>query len=185
MKTQQEEQYTMDVKTHNPTFQSQKNLFSHGVQTRGPAPANNLFGLCSVQDFSGVFGNHNSDLTYTHADAQGFYSYMNIFYIPNYWFKDGGVQTWEYEEPFDHWQNVYGVDAVLVFYHSGHGNMDSNGVFQSPMGGVWNNESWFLSNNKVHCVNQNIRYIFWSTCFSCRISDGNLCLWSHCNFQSL
>jgi hypothetical protein len=131
-----------------------------------------MYGFNSIQDFSGVFGNHNSDLSQTHADALGFHAYMANFYTKNFWFKDGGVQSWQYEEPYDHWQNLYGVDAVCVFYHSGHGNMDGNGVFQAPMGGKWNGETWFLSNHNVKFGNQVSRYIFWSTCLSCRISGG-------------
>jgi hypothetical protein len=137
-----------------------------------PAAANNLLGLCSIQDFSGVFGNHNSDLHATHADARGFYTYLNNWYTANYWYGDGAVKTWLYEEPYDHWQNIYGVDAVCIFYHSGHGNMTSGGVFQAPMGGKWNNESWFFSNNKAFFGNQRVRYVFWSTCLSCRVGGG-------------
>ena len=139
----------------------------------GAAPANNTFGFNSIQDFSGVFGNHNSDLHQTHGDALGFYNYLHNFVEPNFWFKDSGVQTWQYEEPYDHWQNKYGVDAVLAFYHSGHGNMDGNGVFQAPMGGAWNGESWFFSNHDVKFANQVSRYIFWSTCLSCRVLGTN------------
>ena len=143
-----------------------------GDSVKGPAPMNNMYGFNSIQDFSGVFGNHNSDLSQTHADALGFHAYMANFYTKNFWFKDGGVQTWQYEEPYDHWQNIYGVDAVCVFYHSGHGNMDANGVFQAPVGSSWNGETWFLSNHNVKFGNQVSRYIFWSTCLSCRYSGG-------------
>ena len=138
---------------------------------KAPLPANNTYGLCSIENFSATLGN-GSNLTYTHDDAQGFHNYMNKFYTPNFWFKDGGVQSWQYEEPYDHWQNLYGVDAVMIFYHSGHGNMDSNGVFQAPMGGKWGTESWFFSNHKALFANQRSRYIFWSTCYSCRVLDG-------------
>lgn len=136
----------------------------NGNAKKTAAPANNLLGMCSIQDFSGVFGNHNSDLHETHADARGFYNYLYNWYTANFWYGDGAVKTWLYDDPYDHWQNVYGVDAVCIFYHSGHGNMTSGGVFQAPMGAVWNGESWFFSNNKVLFGNQRIRYIFWSTC---------------------
>ena len=76
-----------------------------------------------VLDFSGVFGNHNSDLSQTHNDARGFYTYLYNWYTANFWYVDGAVKSWLYEEPYDHWQNYYGVDAVCIFYHSGHGNM--------------------------------------------------------------
>lgn len=136
------------------------------------AAPNNLLGVCSIQDFSGSLGNHNNDLQYTHADAQGFYSYLQNWYTANYYMKDGAVQTWLYEEPNDHWQNYYGIDAVDVFYHSGHGSMTSTGVFQAPSGGKWNNETWIFSNHNMLMGNQRLRYMFWSTCFSCRVFGG-------------
>ncbi|MVN20506.1 DUF6345 domain-containing protein [Mucilaginibacter arboris] len=136
------------------------------------AAPNNLLGLCSIQDFSGSLGNHNSDLHATHADAQGFYNYLYNWYTANYYMKDGAVQTWLYEEPNDHWQNYYGIDAVDVFYHSGHGAMTANGIFQAPTGGKWNNETWISSNHNMLMGNQRLRYIFWSTCFSCRVFGG-------------
>ena len=138
-----------------------------------PQPVNGMYGFNSIQDFSGSLGNHNSDLHQTHGDALGFNAYMAKFYTQNFWFKDGGVKTWQYEDGTDNFQNLYGVDAVCVFYHSGHGNMDANGVFQAPMGAAWNNETWFFSNHNVKFANQNSRYIFWSTCLSCRIGGGN------------
>lgn len=136
------------------------------------AAPNNILGLCSIQDFSGSLGNHNSDLHATHADAQGFYDYLHNWYTANFYYKDGAVKSWLYEEPNDHWQNYYGIDAVDVFYHSGHGNMTSAGVFQAPSGGSWNNETWISSNNKMLLGNQRLRYIFWSTCLSCRVFGG-------------
>jgi len=157
-------------KPENPFAGDAKEQFNKAVAAA--APANNMFGLGSIQDFSGVFGNHGSDLSQTHGDAQGFYDYMHNFYTPNYWFKDAGVQAWQYEEPYDHWKNLYGVDAVLVFYHSGHGNMTPSGVFQAPMGGKWGTESWFFSNHNAKFANQVSRYIFWSTCLSNRVGGG-------------
>ncbi len=136
------------------------------------AAPNNLLGLCSIQDFSGSLGNHNSDLHYTHADAQGFYNYLYNWYTANFYMKDGAVQTWLYEEPNDHWQNYYGIDAVDVFYHSGHGSMTAAGVFQAPSGGKWSNETWISSDHNMLMGNQRLRYMFWSTCFSCRVFGG-------------
>jgi len=137
-----------------------------------PAAPNNLLGVCSIQDFSGSLGNHNSDLHQTHADALGFYQYLYQWYTANFYYKDGNVKTWLYEEPNDHWQNYYGIDAVDVFYHSGHGNMTSKGVFQAPSGGSWNNETWISSDHNMLIGNQRLRYLFWSTCFSCRVFGG-------------
>jgi Family of unknown function (DUF6345) len=158
------------IKSPSVAIENLKSPFAHtSKDSLGANPANNTYGFSSIQDFSGVFGNHNSDLFATHGDAIGFHNYLHNFVEHNFWFKDGNVKTWQYSEPFDHWQNKYGVDAVMAFYHSGHGNMDANGVFQAPMGGEWNGETWFLSNNKVKLANQVCRYIFWSTCLSCRV----------------
>lgn len=148
----------------------EKKLPQAGLQTA--AAPNNILGLCSIQDFSGSLGNHNSDLHYTHGDAQGFYNYMYNWYTANFYMKDGAVKTWLYEEPNDHWQNYYGIDAVDVFYHSGHGSMTASGVFQAPSGGSWNNETWISSDHNMLMGNQRLRYMFWSTCFSCRVLNG-------------
>ncbi len=73
-----------------------------------------------------------------------------------------------YEEAFDNWQDTYGTDAVVAFYHSGHGNMDGNGVFKAPLGSKWDNRDWAFS-NRMSLGNETVRYLFWSTCFSLRV----------------
>ncbi len=125
------------------------------------------YGACSLQQFSSA-----SSLSQTHADAQGWLDYPTGFQPANFWFKDAGVKVWEYEETYDNWQDTYGADAVLAFYHSGHGNMDSNGVFQAPLGGVWDNRDWAFS-NRMALGNEQVRYLFWSTCFSLRVLGGH------------
>ena len=128
--------------------------------------SNDLFGANSIETFPTATG-----LTYTHEDADGFLEYPTSFpgRAANYWFKDAGVKVWAYEETFDNWQDTFGMDAVMVFYHSGHGNMDSNGVFQAPLGGKWDNRDWAFSNNMAF-GNEDLRYLFWSTCLSLRVS---------------
>ncbi|POY35261.1 hypothetical protein C3K47_15880 [Solitalea longa] len=122
------------------------------------------YGANSLETFSNVSG-----LTYTHEDAQGFLDYPTSFQPANFWFKDSGVRVWEYEETYDNWQDTYGMDSVMVFYHSGHGGMDGNGVFQLPLGGLWDNRDWAFS-NRMAFANEELRYLFWSTCFSLRVS---------------
>ncbi len=146
-------------------------ILSEAAIPQAAAP-NNLLGVCSIQDFSKSLGNHNADLKHTHEDALGFYKYLYQWYTANFYYKDENVKTWLYEEPNDHWQNYYGIDAVDVFYHSGHGNMTSKGVFQAPSGNMWNNETWIFSDHNMLLANQRLRYIFWSTCFSCRVLNG-------------
>ena len=127
------------------------------------------YGANSLENFSSA-----SSLSLTHEDAQGFLDYPTSFpgKAANFWFKDSGVKVWEYEETYDNWQDLYGMDAVMVFYHSGHGNMDANGVFQAPLGGVWDGRDWAFSNNMAF-ANERLRYLFLSTCLSLRVSGGH------------
>jgi hypothetical protein len=128
--------------------------------------SNDFYGANSVENFSSASG-----LTYTHEDAQGFLDYPTSFAGKgaNFWFRDGGVQVWQYEEVYDNWQDTYGMDSAMVFYHSGHGAMDGNGVFQAPLGAKWDNRDWAFS-NRMAFGNEELRYLFWSTCFSLRVS---------------
>lgn len=128
--------------------------------------SNDYYGASSIEHFSSASG-----LTYTHEDAQGFLDYPTSFTGKgaNFWLKDAGVKVWGYEEPYDNWQDTYGMDSVMVFYHSGHGNMDEKGIFQAPMGGIWDDRDWVFSNNMAF-ANEELRYLFWSTCYSLRVS---------------
>lgn len=129
--------------------------------------SNDYYGACSIEDFPS-----SNDLSLTHEDANGFLDYPTSFRPANFWFKDSGVKVWAYEEAYDNWQDSYGMDAVMAFYHSGHGGMDANGVFQMPMGGTWDNRDRAYS-NKMAFSNEELRYLFWSTCLSLRIYGGN------------
>lgn len=128
--------------------------------------SNDNYGANSLETFSSASG-----LSYTHEDADGFLDYPTSFAGKgaNYWRKDSGVKVWAYEEEFDNWQDSFGMDAVCVFYHSGHGAMDGNGVFQAPLGGLWDNRDWAFS-NRMAFANEELRYLYWSTCFSLRVS---------------
>ncbi|MEA3032515.1 MAG: hypothetical protein QOH86_531, partial [Sphingomonadales bacterium] len=96
----------------NPVYAEAK---AAAAAPRGGA---NLYGCCSIEKFCDA-----GSLAYTHEDAQGFYDYVKQFNAPNFWYKDAGVAVWLYYEPYDHWQDTYGADAVRSFYHSGHGGM--------------------------------------------------------------
>jgi hypothetical protein len=122
-----------------------------------------MYGACSLEHFSSA-----GSLSLTHEDAQGWLDYVTQFVPGNFWYRDAGVQVWKYEETYDNWQDTYGADAVVAFYHSGHGNMDANGVFQAPLGSKWDNRDWAYS-NRMTLGNETIRYLFWSTCFSLRV----------------
>src|SRR5215218_7346157 len=79
--------------------------------------SNDFYGANSIETFSSASG-----LSYTHEDAQGFLDYPTSFAGKgaNFWFKDAGVKVWQYEEDYDNWQDTYGMDSSMVFYHSGH-----------------------------------------------------------------
>ncbi len=126
--------------------------------------SNDFYGANSLETFSSASG-----LGLTHEDADGFLDYPTSFQAANYWLQDAAVNVWAYEETYDNWQDTYGMDAVMVFYHSGHGAMDGNGVFQVPLGGVWDGRDWAFSNTMAF-GNEDLRYLFWSTCFSLRVS---------------
>ncbi len=127
--------------------------------------SDDIYGACSLEHFNSVSG-----LTYTHDDAQGFLNWLGNWYKGNFWFQDGNVKVWKYEDSFDNWQDTYGMDAVKVFYHSGHGGMGNDGVFGAPLGGVWDSRDWALSNRMV-IGNAALRYLFWSTCQSLKVPD--------------
>lgn len=127
--------------------------------------SDDIYGACSLERFSSA-----SPLSQTHEDAQGFLNWMGKWYKGNFWFQDGNVKVWEYEDSFDNWQDTYGMDAVKVFYHSGHGAMGNDGVFQAPLGGVWDNRDWAFS-NRMLIGNNTLRYLFWSTCQSLKVPD--------------
>jgi hypothetical protein len=133
-----------------------------------PAPrgGEHLFGALSIEQFV----NQNA-LSLTHEDAEGWLNYLRRWHVPNFHFKDDGVQVWAYEEDYDNYQDTYGLDSVLAVYHSGHGGMDGNGVFFAPLGATWDNRSDALSTN-MRLGNEVVNYVFWSTCNSCRVKDG-------------
>ena len=136
------------------------------IQARRPR---NLYGANSLEIFSGADG-----LDCSHEDADGFLTYPTSFptRAANFWRKDAGVKVWAYEEKFDNWHDTYGMDAVMVFYHSGHGNMDRKGVFGTIMGAKWDGRDRAFSTHMAF-ANEQLRYLFWSTCLSLRVLHRN------------
>lgn len=65
----------------------------------------------------------------------------------------------------------HGIDSVTVFYHSGHGGMDNQGNFSFPV--YNNNQGDRIYSTQMKLGNEKVRYLFWSTCLSCRVSDGH------------
>ncbi len=123
----------------------------------GPAGANapnHLYGGCSLQHFDP--GTGAGDLAHTHEDAGGWLGYVGQFDQPNFYFQDGNVQVWEYNQ-YDDWQDYYGVDAVREFYHSGHGGMNADGVFFAPLGGSWGGQDWARS-DQMNAGDEHLRY---------------------------
>ncbi len=127
----------------------------------------NMYGAFSIETFC-----DQGALSYTHEDAKGWLDYVTKFTPANFWYKDAGVRVWAYYEDYDNWQDTYGMDAVRAVYHSGHGGMDANGVFYVPMGADWGGLGCTAISSKMYLGNEYARYIFWSTCFSLRVLDG-------------
>lgn len=134
----------------------------------GVRASDDYYGAFSIEDFPDV-----GDLSYTHEDAGGWLDYVDGFNQPNFWYKDRNVQPWAYYEDYDNWQDTYGMDSVNAVYHSGHGGMDANGVFFAPLGGAWGNLGSWVRSDQMRLGNEQVNYIFWSTCLSCRVLDGN------------
>ena len=139
-----------------------------GAGAGGVRGGANMYGAFSMETFCNVGG-----LSYTHDDADGFLAYVRQFAVPNFWYQDAGVKIWQYYETYDNWQDTYGMDAVCVAYHSGHGGMDGNGVFYAPMGAAWAGNDCTAVSNSMRLGNERAKYIFWSTCTSCRVLGGH------------
>jgi Family of unknown function (DUF6345) len=140
--------------------------------------ADNMYGAFSIQTFC-----DQGSLSHTHDDASGFLDYVKKFNPPNFWYKDANVEDWAYYPQYDDWQGTYGMDAVRAVYHSGHGGMDAHGVFFAPMGGNWNNTGCTAYSDQMQLGDDVVRYIFWSTCTSLRVFDGQspIKTWSSAN----
>jgi hypothetical protein len=160
-----------DAALQNPIAETAERAVVRGT-------SDDYYGAFSVETFAEA-----SSLTYTHEDAQGWYNYVAQFNTPNFWYKDGGVQPWAYYEDYDNWQDTYGMDAVNAVYHSGHGTMDANGVFYAPLGAKWGNLGSWVRSDQMRLGNEQVNYIFWSTCLSCRVLDGQTPMrtWSPAN----
>ena len=124
----------------------------------------NAYGAFSIETFANSGG-----LTYTHEDAQGFYDYVKQFAAPNFWYRDGGVAVWAYYEEYDNWQDTYGMDAVNVVYHSGHGGRLADGRVWFPLGADWSGQGTNAWSDKMRLGNERVNYIFWSTCSACPV----------------
>ncbi|XXF77225.1 DUF6345 domain-containing protein [Myxococcaceae bacterium GXIMD 01537] len=143
------------------------NPFSKEVLT-ARAFSEDYYGAFSVETFAAA-----SPLTYTHEDAGGWLAYVERFKPRNFWYQDSGVGVWAYYEDYDNWQDTYGMDAVMAAYHSGHGSMDANGVFYAAMGSNWGGQGTNAMSSRMALGNEQVRYLFWSTCFSCRVLGGH------------
>ncbi|SFM60462.1 DUF6345 domain-containing protein [Rugamonas rubra] len=137
-------------------------------KARAAAVSTDYYGAFSVEKFAAA-----SSLTYTHEDAGGWLNYVQQFQAANFWYKDAGVAPWAYYEQYDNWQDTYGMDAVMAVYHSGHGAMDGNGVFYAAMGSDWGGLGTNAVSSNMALGNEQVRYIFWSTCFSLRVLNGH------------
>jgi hypothetical protein len=132
------------------------------------AYSGDYWGAFSLEKFASASG-----LRYTHEDAAGWLNYLQKFKPRNFWYRDSNVRIWAYYEQYDNWQDTYGMDAVLAVYHSGHGGMTGDGRFHAPLGADWGGQGTTAWSNKMKLGNEQARYIFWSTCLSCRVLGGH------------
>lgn len=132
------------------------------------AYSGDYWGTFSLEKFASA-----SSLSKTHEDAWGWLSYLQKFHPRNFRYLDENVRIWAYYEPYDNWLDTYGMDAVLAVYHSGHGNMTGDGKFYVPLGADWDGQGTTAWSHKMRLGNEQVRYIFWSTCLSCRVLGGH------------
>lgn len=128
----------------------------------------NMYGAFSIETFCNA-----GPLSLTHDDTLGFLQYVEQFDARNFWYQDDGVKVWAYYEDYDNWQDTYGMDAVRVAYHCGHGGMDANGVFYVPMGAAWAGNDCTATSNSMRLGDEYARYVYWSTCESLRVFGGH------------
>lgn len=154
------------------------NLLMERVSAENPMDGGAI-GIASVRGGANLYGGFSIEtfceagpLGSTHEDALGWLNYVNQFTPVNFWYKDAGVRVWAYYEDYDNWLDTYGMDAVRAVYHSGHGGMDGNGVFYAPMGADWGGQGCTAISSNMRMGNEHARYIFWSTCLSLRVLDG-------------
>ncbi len=141
-------------------------------------PPEHTYGAASMQVYADGQVAYN-----THASADGFLAYVNQFEQTSFRVKDQQVQWWQYDPPFDDWQNNYGCDSVEVFYHAGHGGTDaSSGDYSAPLGGAWDNVI-FLNSSQMSIGDQRLRYLFLATCEGCMVFAPNnpIRTWNVCN----
>jgi hypothetical protein len=152
--------------------------------TRSTSGVSDMVGTLSVQNFQGT----QTALSNTHASADGFRNYFNTWYTPNFARRDSAVSVWLYHDVsggdnYDLWNSGgtdYGIDAVRVAWHSGHGGMWSTNVFFAPMGANWASRGWnafsnqmILGGNNYGYGDERLRYLFWDTCNSVMVSGGH------------
>lgn len=162
----------------SPLPKAGSNRASAAVSENVRWTSNDVYGAFSLETFADVGG-----LTYTHEDAQGWLDFLGGTGPANFWYKDANVQPWAYYETYDNWQDTYGLDAVLAAYHSGHGGMDANGVFWAPVGANWGGLGTWVHSDQMRLGNEQVNYLFWSTCLSCRVLGGQnpIKTWSAAN----
>jgi hypothetical protein len=142
------------------------------------AYSGDYWGTFSLEKFADA-----GSLSYTHEDAWGWLEYLEKFQPRNFRYLDENVRIWAYYEDYDNWQDTYGMDAVLAVYHSGHGGMTSDGKFHVPLGADWGGQGTTAWSDQMRLGNEQARYIFWSTCLSCRVLGGHnpIRTWSPAN----
>ncbi len=141
-----------------------------------------IHGESSVENFMGT----QKNLSNTHESANGFKAYLENWYPSNFHRKDAGVSSWLFQDNssynYDLWTSGgtdLGIDGVRTAFHSSHGGMSSNNYCTS-LGSNWASTGWNACSNKMALGgnyysygDERLRYMFWDTCQSVKISGGN------------
>jgi len=142
----------------------------------------NIHGTFSVEEFMGWM----PELAETHESAAGFRKYLSRWYAPNFSYRDTAVGAWAFLDDAkaneDIWESKgidRGLDAVLVCFHSSHGNMSTEGLYTTWMGTNATNKGWVAKSERMALGgdfdrpgSERLRYMFWDTCYAVRFSHG-------------
>ena len=129
-------------------------------------PERAVYGACSAETYRAAGSLHAA-----HRDAGGFLDAVDRFSTPEFWRRDAAVKSWIYSGGAE--EGAQGLDAVRVFYHSGHGCMEEDGQFRLPMGALWNGTNAQISSRDMRLGADRLRYLFWSASESLRLREGH------------
>jgi hypothetical protein len=118
------------------------------------------------------------DLTETSADTWGFINNCASWQKKNYVYADGDVWADDFRTSSDHYAAGHlpagfdGIDSVVVGYISAHGQRINASTVRLIMGGTGHG-GCTVNSNQMSLGENDLRYLFLSTCESVSTSPGN------------